>query len=95
MCLLKGIDLLLEVDVFGGQLGLQQQRHVSSESATRAAKSLAHTNLVIGLAELLLGVLKGTRRKGRDLRTKVTAWRKTSQLDTGTLKNSPPVGGGD
>lgn len=38
------------------------------------------TDLVLGLSKLLLGVLKGARRKGRDLRTDITAKRKRSVM---------------
>lgn len=75
--LLQGIHLLLEVDVVGGKLGLKDVI-ISTCDAGFGDVSFASwttTYLVISLAELLLGVLEGARRKGRNLRTKVTVAR--------------------
>lgn len=71
MGLLQGIHPLLEVDVVRRQLGLCRQK-LSAHCACDTAGSHGIAHLVIGLAKRLLGVLKGARRKGRDLRAEVT-----------------------
>ena len=71
---LQRIDALLEVDVVGRELGLLfsealATNHPVSESGTPPGVA----NLVLGLTQLLLGVLKGARRKGGNLPTQRAA----------------------
>lgn len=68
MHLLQRIDPLLEVDVVGRELGLL----FGNQSVCGADKQRrSTTHLVLGLSQLLLGVLEGTRGEGRNLRPKV------------------------
>lgn len=80
MSLLEGIDLFLEVDVVGGELSLYCADLLTGCVVAGAERELSFPDLVIGLAKLLLGVLKGARRKRRNRRTKVATERKQDMM---------------
>lgn len=73
MHLLQGIHPLLKVDVVGRELGLAIAVSSASRNAPKWEMSMngGAANLVLSLAELLLGVLEGARSKGSNLASQV------------------------
>lgn len=75
---LKRIDALLQIDVVWWELGLLPSHHDDQRSARQPSPSSHRpagpsipraTNLVLGLAKLLLGILERSRGHGGNLAT--------------------------
>ena len=67
MDLFQGVDTLLEVDVLGGQLGLDVERGQHDGTADEELDRWhVETDLLIGLAELFLDILLRPRCKGAE-----------------------------
>ena len=70
MSLLECVHPLLEVDVVRRELRLCR---VARQPLSLDGPLTISSYAVLSLAQLLFGVLEGTRRKWRDLRAKITA----------------------